>query len=316
MSILERVETMKLAEGLPPIKWMILGPAKTGKSTHAASWPKPLFLDMPTERGIWHLVGVERLPVREWSDMEETIKALRGANGRWGTVVIDTIDALWSLAHDAFNSGKFLQIQDYPKLYRMILDTLDRINGLGLHVVLVSHIKGLTEDAWEGEGDRKKKVKRIARYVNMLPGQLSQRVSGMCDQILHTGTDESGSFFVRCTNTALYEAGGRVKGLPHKIPIESGKSLFHAVLDAYQKASGKSPKPRPTAVINSIKVKAKNQGVTGNTLAAYLKLHGHDGTSDTAPPELLEQLDRLLDDPEAAAREFVAACAEAAPGDA
>ncbi len=315
MSILDRVETTKATADLPPIKWMILGPAKTGKSTYAASWPKPLVLDMPTERGIWHIPGVDRLPVREWGDIEESIKELRQSAGRWQTVVIDTIDALWALAHDAYNSGKFLQIQDYPKLYRMILDTLDRINGLGVHVVLVSHIKGLTEDAWEDEGGKRKRVKRIARYVNMLPGQLSQRVAGMMDQILHTGVGDDSGYIVRCTNSALYEAGGRVRGLPSTVKVALGQPLYQTILEAYQKSVGKPPtNGKQTHLVNPIKLKAKAHGFTGETLAPWLKLRGHGGTLDTAPPELLAELTTLLEDKDAAALAFEAARAEVQMG--
>lgn len=310
MSILDRIETTKTTAELPPIKWMILGPAKTGKSTYATSWPKPLVLDLPAERGVWHIPGIERLPVNTWADLEEIAKALRSAPGRYQTVVIDTVDALWSLAHADFNEGAKLKIQDYPSLYAGILAILDQINSIGLHVVLVSHVKALTKEVYDEAA--KKRVKVVDRYVNMLPGQLSQRVAGMMDQILHTGISQDDNYIVRCTNTSLHEAGGRVKGLPAQVTVKLGESLFKAIDTAYRTTVKPTNGTKNTAAANPIKSRLKEWGCTGGTVAPWLKLRGVDGPVETASLEVLAELDKLTADKDVAILAFDEARAEIA----
>lgn len=236
MSILERIVHNDRIETIPPIKWMIEGAAKTGKSTDAASWPSPLFLDMPDERGLQFLEGVDRLPVEKSDDIRDVYEALKKGKHKFKTVVFDTINALFAMFAREHTNGGQMRIQDYPKVYDKVLSLLDAFSSLGVHVVVISHIKALFRKTAKGDDPI------VDKYVNALPGQLSERVAARMDHILHTKVEEEGDFRVLCRNRALYEAGGRIKELPQVVDMEEGAKLFPILVAAFEAAKGNGKK--------------------------------------------------------------------------
>ena len=76
-------------------KTVIYGPEGIGKSTLAAQFPSPVFLD--TEGGTHHL-DVARLPApKSWDDVTKTITALATEAHEFKTLVLDTADWLEKL---------------------------------------------------------------------------------------------------------------------------------------------------------------------------------------------------------------------------
>lgn len=312
MSILDRVVTNQSLTEIPPIKWLLEGQSKTGKSTAAASWPAPIYLDMPAERGVWAIEGAKRLAVVKLDDVREFVEAMRGPGGAaYKTIVVDTIDALWSLVVQEFAGDKKLGIHEYGPLYQEVFFALEGIASLGKHLVMVSHVKALFEEVMVNG----KKEKRLIGWVNMLPGLLSQRVAGWSDQILHAQVTAEGTYRVQCSKTATVEAGGRLKALPSHIETKLGESLYGKI-QALFKAS--APKPanvpgRRTMAVNPIKVKAKELGFSSETVATWLRFKGiADGILESAPDSILSELTALLQDKEKAAIAFDDARAELA----
>ena len=81
-----------------PQKTVIFGPEGIGKSTLAAQFPAPVFLD--TEGGTHHL-DVARLPApKSWADVVAAIAALATEAHDFKTLVIDTADWLEKLLVD------------------------------------------------------------------------------------------------------------------------------------------------------------------------------------------------------------------------
>jgi hypothetical protein len=77
---------------------VIFGPEGIGKSTLAAQFPAPVFLD--TEGGTHHL-DVARLPApKSWDDVTRAITAPATEAHDFKTLVIDTIDWLEKLLVD------------------------------------------------------------------------------------------------------------------------------------------------------------------------------------------------------------------------
>lgn len=140
---------MKIISGkiIKPQKVVIYGPEGIGKSTFAAQFPKPLFID--TEGSTSHL-EVDRLPrPTSWQMLKQYIKDLKGDTMGYHTMVIDTADWAERLCEEAVcqSNGK-VGIEDfgYGKGYTYVkeefgrlLDSLSNLIDAGMNVVLTAH---------------------------------------------------------------------------------------------------------------------------------------------------------------------------------
>lgn len=140
---------MKIISGkiIKPQKVVIYGPEGIGKSTFAAQFPKPLFID--TEGSTSHL-EVDRLPrPTSWQMLKQYIKDLKGGTMGYHTLVIDTADWAERLCEEAIcqSNGK-IGIEDfgYGKGYTYVkeefgrlLDSLSDLIDAGMNVVLTAH---------------------------------------------------------------------------------------------------------------------------------------------------------------------------------
>lgn len=140
---------MKIISGkiIKPQKVVIYGPEGIGKSTFAAQFPKPLFVD--TEGSTSHL-EVDRLPrPMSWQMLKQYIKDLKGDTMGYQTLVIDTADWAERLCEEAVcqSNGK-VGIEDfsYGKGYTYVkeefgrlLDSLSDLIDAGMNVVLTAH---------------------------------------------------------------------------------------------------------------------------------------------------------------------------------
>lgn len=140
---------MKIISGkiIKPQKVVIYGPEGIGKSTFAAQFPKPLFID--TEGSTSHL-KVDRLPrPTSWQMLKQYIKDLKSDTMGYHTLVIDTADWAERLCEEAIcqSNGK-VGIEDfgYGKGYTYVkeefgrlLDSLSDLIDAGMNVVLTAH---------------------------------------------------------------------------------------------------------------------------------------------------------------------------------
>lgn len=140
---------MKIISGkiIKPQKVVIYGPEGIGKSTFAAQFPKPLFID--TEGSTSHL-EVDRLPrPTSWQMLKQYIKDLKGDTMGYHTLVIDTADWAERLCEEAIcqSNGK-IGIEDfgYGKGYTYVkeefgrlLDSLSDLIDAGMNIVLTAH---------------------------------------------------------------------------------------------------------------------------------------------------------------------------------
>lgn len=140
---------MKIISGkiIKPQKVVIYGPEGIGKSTFAAQFPKPLFID--TEGSTSHL-EVDRLPrPTSWQMLKQYIKDLKGDTMGYHTLVIDTADWAERLCEEAIcQSNGRVGIEDfgYGKGYTYVkeefgrlLDSLSDLIEAGMNVVLTAH---------------------------------------------------------------------------------------------------------------------------------------------------------------------------------
>jgi DNA polymerase III delta prime subunit len=127
-------------------KVLIYGPEGVGKTTLAAAFPSPLFIDV--EGGTSHL-DVPRYTCETWPQVQAVVEAVVRGDAICQTLVVDTADWLEKLAsaHITQKSHKeSLEDFGYGKGYVMLaeeikamLDRLDAVLRGGIHVVMLAH---------------------------------------------------------------------------------------------------------------------------------------------------------------------------------
>ena len=139
---------MKIISGKQqrPQRVVIYGVESVGKSTFAAQFPKPLFLDI--EGGTAHL-DVDRVAVDSWKHLSECIT--EAAMTDYRTIVIDSADWAERLAvEELLAANKKQSVEDfgYGKGWVMaaekvsrLLASLDRLIDAGKNVVIIAHSK-------------------------------------------------------------------------------------------------------------------------------------------------------------------------------
>lgn len=139
---------MKITKGKQtrPQRVVIYGVESVGKTTFAAQFPTPLYLDI--EGGTAHL-DTDRVEINSWAELNGAIKEV--VNTDYQTVIIDSADWAERLCvEDLLASTKKASIEDYgygkgwvmvaERMSRM-LTALDSLIAIGKHVVLLAHSK-------------------------------------------------------------------------------------------------------------------------------------------------------------------------------
>ena len=131
-----------------PVKKLIYGVPGIGKTSLAAAFPSPVFLD--TERGTSSL-DVARIDINNWDELRQAIAELGSTRHEFKTVVIDSIDWAEEMLGQAIckeHSKSSLQDFGYGKeavyLREGIAKLTSACNGLigaGMHVVFIAHAK-------------------------------------------------------------------------------------------------------------------------------------------------------------------------------
>lgn len=166
-------------------KAVIFGPEGIGKSTLAAQFPAPVFLD--TENGTHHL-DVARLPApKTWDDVTKAVMALATEPHEFKTLVLDTVDWLEKLLieHVCKQANK-ASIEDfgYGKGYVVLaeeftkfLASLEPLLRRGMHVLFLAHTRIVKFEQPDAAG-------AYDRYELKLSKQVGPLVKEWCDVLL------------------------------------------------------------------------------------------------------------------------------------
>lgn len=128
-------------------KAVLYGPEGIGKSSLAARFPRPIFID--TE-GSTTEMDVDRLPKpTSWEMLRQQVEWVKQQAGRFGTLVIDTVDWAEMLCVEsicAAHQKKGVEDFGYGKGYIYVAEEFGRFLNLlsdvieaGIHVVLTAH---------------------------------------------------------------------------------------------------------------------------------------------------------------------------------
>lgn len=239
-----------------PQKAVIFGPEGIGKSTLAAQFPAPVFLD--TEGGTHHL-DVARLPApKTWADVVAAIAALATEAHDFKTLVIDTADWLEKLLIDhVCKAANKASIEDfgYGKGYVVLaeefakfLASLDPLLRRGMHVLFLAHTKIVKFEQPDAAG-------AYDRYELKLSKQVGPLMKEWCDLLLFgnyfTKVAENDSGRKRgvggrerklyTTHSAAWDAKNR-HGLDEMLPFE-----FAAIASAFGSNSAAPVAHQPAA---------------------------------------------------------------------
>jgi len=205
---------------------------KIGKSSLAAKFPTPLFLD--TERGTRQLV-LDRWDVATTADMDEAIAYVLKEQHSYKTVVVDSIDWAEKIISDkvlAKNRWDSIETPGYGKgftalreAFDIFLFGLDPIIRKGLNVVLIGHaqIKRFNPpeatdgyDRWELKLDPKNSLKVKEWADAILFVAFDTKVVESSGRTKGVGGRER---VIYTTHSAAYDAGNR-HGLSEKIKMD------------------------------------------------------------------------------------------------
>ena len=147
---MDAIQNMKISQGPKankPVKCVVYGPEGIGKSTFAASFPDPLFID--TE-GSTDLMDVKRFDrAGNWPTLLLQMQAVRQNPNVCRTLVLDTADWAERMCEDLVcrrGNQESIEGFGYGKGYTMVkeefakmLDLLTDVNGLGINIVITAH---------------------------------------------------------------------------------------------------------------------------------------------------------------------------------
>jgi hypothetical protein len=218
---------------------VIYGVESVGKSTFAAQFPKPLFLDI--EQGTSHL-DVDRCDIGNWKQLTDSLTECRASE--YKTIVIDSADWAERLCiEDLLATTKKTSIEDfgYGKGWVMVaermarmLSSVDALIEVGKNVVLIAHSKIHKFEAPDA-------LAAYDRYELKLSKQCSPLLKEFADELwflrfkTKVSTTDTGrgkgiggkERIILTTHSAAYDAKTR-SGLAEELPLvwESVAHLF------------------------------------------------------------------------------------------
>jgi len=229
---------------------VLYGVESVGKSTFAAQFPKPLFLDI--EQGTSHL-DVDRCDINSWKQLTEALAEAKATD--YQTIVIDSADWAERLCvEDLLATSKKTSIEDFgfgkgwvmvaERMSRM-LASVDTLIDAGKNVVLIAHSRIVKFEAPDA-------LAPYDRYELKLSKQSSPLLKEFADELwflrfkTKVSTSETGrgkglggkERILLTTHSAAYDAKTR-SGLAEELPLEWA-SVAHLF-----KTAKSAPAPAP-----------------------------------------------------------------------
>lgn len=215
---------------------LLYGEYKTGKTSNAVKFPKPLLI--AAEKGYNALSGVMAQPVNKWTDFKKILKQLSDpkANQMFETIILDTADILFDLCEKYICSKEGVdKLGDIPfgagygMLEKEFDEALREIPLLNYGLVMISHSED--KEFTDEEGTSYNKI------VPTLPKRPRKIVLRMADIIGYSRiveTEEGNKTFLYMRGTPRFEAGSRWKYTPDLIEFNYD-NLVNAMAEAIEK---------------------------------------------------------------------------------
>ena len=256
------IQEHQVKAGVQGKMFLIYGGPKTGKTTTACQFSKPLLLAF--EPGYNLIDGIKAVNVTSWTDMKNYAKQLKKQEVRdmYDTLIIDTAPQMWGLAEKFVKTQKDIEdLTDlgFGKGYRAVRDEFqDVINSLGqmgYTLVFISH------------AEKKDYVDALGVSHSGITPAMDKRpkeiISGLVDVFMFVAeeNDGTGNKSVAYLRGGVYgnteiEAGSRYgEGLPIKIDFN-----YDELVKAVQTAD-------EAMLSDGIKISADNKTILEETKA-------------------------------------------------
>lgn len=220
-------------------KVVLYGPEGIGKSSLAAQFPKPIFID--TE-GSTTEMNVDRLPKpTSWEMLRQQVEWVKQQVGRFRTLVIDTIDWAEMLCVDSvcarhgkkgiedfgYGNGYVYTKEEFGRFLNLLSDVID----VDIHVVLVAHAQIVKFEQPDEMGAYDRYQLKLGKKTS---SQTAPLVKEWADMVLFInyktfsvaadakGTKHKGQGGVRtiyATHHPAWDAKNR-HGLPDEFPLD------------------------------------------------------------------------------------------------
>lgn len=217
------------------MKVVIYGPEGIGKSTLAAKFPRPLFID--TEGSTRHMDVQRTERPTSWAMLLELVRCIKADPGLCSTLVIDTADWAEQLCITSICDSKRISgIEDmgYGKGYVYVAEEFGRLLNLleeavdnGIHVVLTAHamMRKFEQPDEMGAYDRwelklqKKTAALVKEWADLLLFANYKTLSVAVDDKGKKFKPQGGRRVMFTTHHPCWDAKNRL-GLPEELPLE------------------------------------------------------------------------------------------------
>ncbi len=214
---------------------VIYGPEGIGKSTLAAHFPHPVFID--TEGSTRHMDVSRTEKPSSWAMLLEQVQYIRDNSDICSTLVIDTADWAEQLCMDSICATKKLSgIEDmgYGKGYvylaeefGRLLHLLEEVTDHNIHVVLTAHAMMRKFEQPDEMGAYDRWELKLQKKVSALVKEWSDLLLFANYKVMSVATDNKGKKFkaqggrrvMYTTHHPCWDAKNRL-GLPEELPLD------------------------------------------------------------------------------------------------
>lgn len=255
---------MKIIRGKIPgaKKSVVYGPEGIGKSTFAAQFPDPVFID--TE-GSTKDMDVARMEApSSWSMLMEQVRYVKTHPEVCKTLVIDTADWAEMLCIEhvcSSNQKKSIEEFGYGKGYTYVqeefgrlLNLLEEVIGVGIHVVLTAHAKMRKFEQPDELGAYDRWEMKLSKGVSPMVKEWADMVLFCSYKTVVVNVDgqgaqkgknkaQGGKRVMYTTHHSCWDAKNRYD-LPEEIPF-SYDSIAHIIAERAVPAAAKQTETKP-----------------------------------------------------------------------
>lgn len=216
----------------------IFGREKSGKTSTAVMWPKPLLCAF--EKGYNALVNVYAADIDNWSTFKDICRQLKkdDAKEKYQTVIIDTVGIAYSMCEDYVKSQHGVtEIGEIPwgRGFKMLREEFEKtfreLSKQGYSIVFIAHSKSKLTDVTDKDGNRLEQIS-----PNLAPA-CAEAINGLVDVIAYLGVEydeqRNATRWLYLRETPTIFAGSRYRSIVPKIPL-SYDGLVKAVADAME----------------------------------------------------------------------------------
>lgn len=287
-------------------KVVLYGPEGIGKSTFAAHFPDPLFID--TEGSTKHM-NVRRFDApASWSALIEEVRYVRDHPGECKTLVIDTAD--WAeqlcIQHvlktyekggiEAFNYGKgYVYVaEEFGRLLNLLNDVIDH----NIHVVLTAHAKMRKFELPDEMGSYDRWELKLSKLVAPMIKEWGDMVlfANYKTLLVKDGKGESaknkavgGQRVMHTSHHPCWDAKNR-HGLPDELPFDFAQIAACFPSDAaIVEAPAPVPAPAPAEPGPKSEVNVKQINIPADLPPELCQLMAQDGIDEAEIREAVAQ---------------------------